>query len=716
MVKGSKTLIIVESPGKIKALSKYLGNDFIVKASVGHIVDLTTSGKGNLGVDIENGFKPKYAIIPDKKDKVKAIVSAAGDAKQIYIATDADREGEAIAWHLAEILKKTKLPIFRVTFNEITKKAVTKGVQNPGELDADLYDAQQARRVLDRIVGFSVSPYLIKLLGPKMSAGRVQSVVVRMVVDREREIEAFVPDEYWTITSELAKSSDKNDSFTARYAERVTDEKTAKKIKADLDTDTYKISDIVEDEKKKKPYPPFITTDLVSSAAGKYRFAAPRTMKAAQSLYEAGKITYIRTDSFRLSEDSIADCRTWLTDNNHDIPDKPNLYSTKKGAQDAHEAIRPTDVTLTPKNVLLSEDEQKLYTLIWERFVASQMNPAVYDSVAVTVKTSSDHVLKANGRVLKYKGWLEITSDLENDDTDLKLPVLKKNDNLILVAPKVKASQKFTKPPSRFTDKTLVKELKKKQIGRPATIVAIMSKITHKSYVVKKSNTFIPTDRGKEIVDNLTKFFEFMDYNYTAAMEDKLDQIAKGKLKYVGMLDEFYKPFKKELKQAYLSDQKDYGFKCDKCGDIMILRHTPKYGFFLGCFGYPDCRFTLNCEVIDGKPVVNATKNNSKELVPGVQCPKCKAGMYESAGKWGPFYSCSEYSNTKCKGTRKVPYGKKCNDCGSELYATIYNEEDVLFCMNSGCYYKEKLPKGKLANPNKLLAKKLPKNIKKMIK
>jgi DNA topoisomerase-1 len=365
---------------------------------------------------------------------------------------------------------------------------------------------------------------------------------------------------------------------------------------------------------------------------------------------------------------------------------------------------------------MLSDDEQKLYTLIWERFVACQMNPALYDSVAVTVVTSSGHNLKANGRVLKYKGWLEITSDLDNDDSDLKLPLLKKNDKLELVPPKVKASQKFTKPPSRFTEQTLVKALKKKGIGRPSTYAAIMGKITHKSYVVKKSSAFVPTDRGKEVVDSLTKFFKFMNYDYTAEMEVKLDQIAEGKLDYVGMLTSFYTPFKKQLKTAFMSEHKDYGFTCDKCDSMMILRHTPKYGFFLGCSGYPDCKSTLNCEVVDGKPVVSKKKTGNKELVPGVKCPICKAGMYESAGKWGPFYSCSEYYNTKCKGTRKVPYGKKCSDCGGELYATIYNEEDVLFCMNSNCYYKEKMPKGKLANPKKLLGEKLPKNIKKMIK
>ncbi len=712
MSKGSKTLVIVESPGKIKKISQYLGANYIVKASVGHVVDLATGGKGNLGVDIENGFKPKYTILPDKKDKVKAIITAASDASQIYLATDDDREGEAIAWHLAEILKKTKLPVFRIKFNEITKKGVLAGIKKPGSLNADLYDAQQARRVLDRIVGFSVSPFLIKRFGPKLSAGRVQSVAVRMVVDREREIEAFKPEEYWTITSELAKPSNKKDSFTAKYSKKVTNEKDAKKIKADLDKDTYKVGDVVEEEKKKKPFPPFITSSLASAAAGKYRFSAARTMKAAQSLYESGMITYIRTDSTRLSDDSIADCRDWLKENGYDIPVKPVTYVTKKGAQDAHEAIRPTDVNLTPKNVFLSEDEQKIYTLIWERFVACQMNPAIYDSLAVTICTSSGHILKANGRTLKYKGWLEVTSDLDNQDSDIKLPVLRKNDDLVLVPPKVKADQKFTKPPSRFTEKTLIEELKKKGIGRPSTYAAIMSKITHKNYVVKKSNAFVPTDRGKEVVDSLVKFFEFMNYNYTAGMEERLDQIADGKLDYVGMLTTFYNPFKDQLKKAYMSEHKDYGYVCDKCKEKMILRHG-KFGFFLACSGYPKCKNTLDVEMVDDKPVVKASKTG--DPVDGVSCPNCKSPMVKRDGKFGPFYSCVEYP--RCKGTRKVPYGKKCPECGHELYATIYDDESVLFCMNyPNCKHKEKLPKGKVANPKKLAGKKIPRKISKIIK
>ncbi|MDP2683512.1 MAG: type I DNA topoisomerase [bacterium] len=708
-----KTLVIVESPGKIKTISKFLGADFIVKASVGHVVDLATDGKDNLGVDIENGFKPKYVVIPDKKDKIKAIVNAAKESNQIYLATDADREGEAIAWHLAEILKKTNLPIFRITFNEITKKAILRGINNPGPLNADLYDAQQARRVLDRIVGFSVSPFLIKLLGPKLSAGRVQSVAVRMVVDRDREIDAFVPEEYWTITADLAKSN-KDDSFTAKYIERVIDEVTAKKIKTDLDSDTYNIFDIVEEEKTKHPFPPFMTLSLVTTAAGKYKFAAARTMKSAQSLYEAGMITYIRTDSVRLSEDSITDCRSWLKDNGYDLPSEPNSYVIKKDAQDAHEAIRPTDVTATPKNVFLSDDDQKIYTLIWERFVACQMKSAIYDNMSVTIKTSSAHILKANGRVLKYKGWLEITSDFDSDDSDIKLPLLKKNDNLILVPPKVTANQKFTKPPSRFTEKTLIEELKKKGIGRPSTYAAIMGKITYKAYVIKKANSFISTKCGQDVVDNLIKHFEFMNYDYTADMEEKLDQIADGKLAYIKMLTAFYTPFKTQLKKAYMSSHTDYGYTCNKCNEKMILKHG-KFGFFLACLDYPKCKNTLNVEMANDKPIVKPGTVRDIEPVKGVQCPKCTSDMVKRDGKFGPFYSCIKYP--ACKGIRKVPFGKKCSACGYELYATLYNEESVLFCMNyPNCTHREAMPTGSVANPAKLIGDKVPKKINKMLK
>lgn len=704
-----KTLVIVESPAKSSKIAKFLGSNYVVKPTVGHIVDLSSRGKFNLGVDLENNFAPKYEVLPDKKDKIKAIVNAANKCEQILIASDPDREGEAIAFHIAEILKKTQKPIARIEFNEVTKKALLSAIKKPRELNEDLFNAQQARRILDRIVGFSVSPYLIKNIGPKLSAGRVQSVALRLVVDREREIEAFKPEEYWTITAELSK--DTKQSFTAKYTDKITNEKQANSIKKDLESDTYYVSGLTEKEKAKKPYPPLITSSMLKAAAGKYRLSSARTMKAAQSLYEAGFITYLRTDSTRINTDAIQDCRAWLEDNGYDIPKEPNQYHTKKNAQDAHEAIRPTDVSVTSQNIFSSEDEQKVYSLIWERFVACQMNPALYDSVSVVVTTSSGHELKANGRTLKYKGWLEIMGD-NNKNNDVTLPPLKLKDKLFLVDPKVTAEQKFTTPPSRFNERSLVEELEKRGIGRPSTYASIMSKITGRSYVEHKSNAFIPTEKGKKVIDELTKFFNFTNYDYTAQMENKLDSIADGQLVWTEMLDEFYSSFQQDLKKAYTSHHKDYGYRCEKCQNKMILRHG-SYGFYLSCSGWPDCKNTISVDMVDDKPVIKKSASQ-KEPAPGVKCPNCKSGMVERQGKWGAFYSCVEYH---CKGTRKVPYGKKCPKCGNELYAAIYNEENVLFCMGyPDCKHREDHPEGNLPDPKKLVKEDLPKKINKLLK
>lgn len=710
----TKTLLVVESPAKAKTLAKYLGPDYIIRASYGHIIDLVSGGKNGIGVDIENKFKPKYAVIPDKKDKLKAIIDAASQVQQIYLASDPDREGEAIAWHLADALQSTGKPIKRVLFKSLDKNPVLASIANPIELDSDLYDAQQARRVLDRIVGFLVSPFLMNSIGPSLSAGRVQSVAVRIIVDREREIENFKPEEYWNITSCLAKPKSLTESFIAKYANKVIDKITAEKIKKDLDTDTYLISELDEKEKKRNPYPPLITSSLATSAAGRYKFSAAKTMKAAQTLYEAGLITYMRTDSFRLSPESVEACRDWLKDHSHDLPATPNVYASKGNAQDAHEAIRPTDVNKLPQNVFLSEDEQKIYRLVWERFVASQMKPALYDTVSVAVKSSSGHLLKANGRVLKYKGWLDITGDFENEDEgEAKLPILKKGDQLVLVPPKVKAEQKFTQPPPRYSEKTLIKELEKKGIGRPSTYVSIMSKITDRSYVAKKSDMLIATDLGKKVVDSLVKHFSFMEYKYTADMEEQLDQIADGKIDYVKMLSLFYSPFSIQLKDAYTSNRKDYGFVCEKCNKKMELKHG-RFGFFMACIDYPGCKNTFSCEMIEEKPV---RKMNAPEVVEGINCPKCSSGMIKKDGKFGPFYSCSTYP--KCNGSGKVPFGKKCDKCNNELYATVFDGELKLACMGyPNCKNIESLPKGTKMNwmdPKELNPVKLNKTVKKVL-
>ena len=706
----SKILLIVESPAKAKTISKYLGKDYVVCASQGHIFDLATDGPGNFGVDVENGFKPKYVVIPDKKDKIKAIMKAAEDCSEIYIASDPDREGEAIACHLAEALKKFKVPIRRVEFHEITKKEINKAILSPRDMDLNLYDAQQARRVLDRIVGFSVSPYLINKFNDKLSAGRVQSVALRLVVDREKEIKDFKPEEYWSITAALAKTGT-TEKFVAKYNNKITDGETAKKIKSDLDNDSYSISDIKEVEKQKKPLPPLITFSLAAAASGHLRLSAAKTMQLAQKLYEAGLITYMRTDSVRCSTDAVDAARQWLKDNNHDCPDKPNVYTNKDAAQDAHEAIRPTDITKLPGEIYLDEDERKVYRLIWERFVASQMNPAVFDTMDISITSSSGHKLKAHGKSLKYNGWLEIIKDFDENDEDVKLPPLSKGDDLSLVPPKVKADQKYTQPPPRYSEKTLIEELKKKGIGRPATYVAIITKISDRNYIEKKGGSFIPTEKGIRIVNLLVENFKFMDYTYTSEMEDQLDIIAAGKLKYVDMLTNFYTPFKVELRKAVSSDSKDYG-KCAKCGESLVLKHG-KYGYYLACCNYPDCKTTMSCDLVDGKAV---PRKGKPPVDASIKCPKCGAGMIKKSGKFGEFFACSKYP--KCNGNRKVPFGKKCPECNSELYATVFQGDSVLFCMGyPECKHRESLPKGTVSNPKELCPSyNLPKQVKKVIK
>jgi len=682
-----KALIIVESPAKIKTIQKYLGQDYVIRASVGHIADLSTDGKYGLGVDLDQEYKPKYVILSDKKDKLQSILDAATEVAEIYLATDEDREGEAIAWHLYERLKKFNKPIRRVFFKEITKSGIEKGMAEAGDLNKDIFDAQQARRVLDRIVGFLVSPFVIKFLGPNLSAGRVQSVALKMVVDREKDVLKFKPEEYWNILANVTKDIPKN-KFIVKYPKRINNQEEAFKIKKELESGKLIITDLVEVEKKKNPYPPFITYSLAATAAGRYKFTAARTMKAAQSLYESGLITYMRTDSLRTSNEAIVSCRAWLATNKHDMPDKPNIYPSGKG-QDAHEAIRPTDINKLPSEMYSTPDEQRLYKLIWERFVASQMNPALYDTVGVTITSTDKHILKANGRVLKYKGWLEISQDLDkNDDDDTQLPVLKINDNLLFTPPGVKADKKKTQPPPRFSEKTLIKELKNKDIGRPSTYASIMSKITDRNYATRKSDMLIPSDLGISVIDKLGDFFDFMDYSYTAEMENKLDEIAAGNLKYADMLDDFYKPFEKQLKEAYASNQVDYGHRCKSCQSNMYLQHG-KFGYYMACVNYPACKTTFSVELLDGKPVLPA----SQETVHGVHCPKCNDAMRRKGGEFGPFFSCVNYP--KCFGSRKIPFGKPCNKCGEDLYATKFDGELKLACMAyPNCRNVEALPEG----------------------
>jgi DNA topoisomerase-1 len=716
-----KTLIIVESPNKIKKISSYLGSSYVIRASFGHIIDLATGDKTcRLGVDVEKDYNPKYKIIPDKKDKIQSIIDAASGVDQIYLATDPDREGEAIAWHLKSCLDSTGKPIYRISFNEITKTAVVKAVNSPGPLNKDLFDAQQARRVLDRIVGFLASDFLRDAIGPNLSAGRVQSVAARLVIDRENEIENFKPEEYWNITTALAKSPD-DEKFVAKYDKKITNKKDALSVKKDLDKDKYVIDKVEKKEKKRNPLPPLTTSKLQQAASTRYGFPVSKAMKAAQSLYEAGLITYMRTDSTRIAPDAIKSVRDYLSKNNLGFPGKPNYYNTKKGAQDAHEAIRPTDVFKKPQNVFLSDEQQKVYRIIWERFVACQMEPAVYDTVAVVVKSSSNHILKASGRTLKYEGWLKVASDQKSQpgEEDEMLPNLNVGDKVILVPPKVKAEQKFTQPPSRYGEATLVKELEKRGIGRPSTYANIIETIKGRSYVELKGKTYHATDIGKQVIGKLTGCYKFMDFHYTSDMEGKLDEIADGNLGYVKMLDDFFIPFQAECKKAENISSPDYGIPCPECNSKMLLKHG-RYGFYMKCIDNPTCKGTVSVDVEDGKPKVK--EKFQKKVVDGVDCPKCgsKGMILNDTGRFGPFYYCQNYP--KCKGNRKVPYGKKCVKCGSDMFMTVFSGQKKLACMgyfeSHKCRNVEDIPgedKSGWTNPNPYRKKSKKKSVQKVL-
>jgi DNA topoisomerase-1 len=717
--KNKKVLVVVESPNKIKSISKYLGDDYVIRASFGHICDLVHNKKNRLGVDIENDFKPTYSLLPDKKDKLQSILDATKGVSEILLASDPDREGEAISFHLKDCLESTGLPIKRITFNEITKNAVLHAVKNPKNLDHNLYDAQQARRVLDRLVGFMVSPFLIRSIGPNLSAGRVQSVAVRLVVDREREIENFKPEEYWNINASLVSTTAKDEPFIAKYFKKVTNKSDAMKIKTDLESDTYSVTKVEAKEKKRNPLPPLITSKLQQVAAGRYGFAVARTMKAAQSLYESGLVTYIRTDSTRLSPESITSVREYLTKKNFKVPATPNYYASKGSAQDAHEAIRPSDVYKTPDKVFLGEDQQKIYRIIWERFVASQMEPAVYDTMNVLIESSSQHELKASGRTLKYAGWLAVATDQVNfkqsdDEDDAQLPLLNVGDVVVLTPPNVQAEQKFTQPPGRYGEGSLVKELEKRGIGRPATYADIIEKIKGRGYVELKGKVYHGTDIGKTVIDALKKNFKFLELEYTAEMETKLDKIAEGNLTYVTMMNDFFTPFQDELKTAYADNQQDSGFTCEKCSNKMVIKHG-RFGFYISCIG-SKCKTTISCDVVDGKAILK--EHAKQEVAPeDVKCPKCDSEMFKKDGKFGPFYSCMTYP--KCNGSRKIPFGKKCNKCNNEFYLTIFNNEPKLACMGyPNCKNIVDVPgenSNKWVNPKKFQQKKIKRSIKKVL-
>lgn len=589
----SKTLIIVESPSKAHKIQDYLGQDYIVMASYGHITDLAKGGKHGIGVDIDNNFKPHYVLQDDKIKVLDDLLNAAKKADLVLLFGDNDREGTAISYQIKQRLDGIKAPMKRGVFNEITKKAILKAISEACDIDMNIVHSQEARRILDRIVGFKASPLLMNFFGGGLSAGRVQSVLTRMIIDREQEIQSFVPENYWTIQITLAK--DQEDKFITKYSGKLDNQTSADSMKAKLLAgQEYIVSQVLAEEEKKYPEPPLVTSSLQRLMSRVHGFGADRTMKAAQSLYESGCCTYIRTDSVRVGDEALSDVRQWISDNSFELLKKPNVFKNKDAAQDAHECIRPSDLNLTASNNFsITDPDQKLvYEAIWKNFIASQMAPAIFNTLKVTAHIKGDKLaeVKASGKSLKSKGYLEILGI--DDNSKIDIPNLSKGDILNLFgASPVKMEKKQTQPLPRYSEDKLIKELVNKNIGRPATYADLLSKVTTRNYVEKKGNVYHATDLGKKITNVLTEFFTFMDYNYTSELEKKLDDIESGKINHIDMLKDFYPKFQQELNAAY---HKYGGTICDKCGNPMVTRTAKLSGEkFLACSIY-SCKNTKN--------------------------------------------------------------------------------------------------------------------------
>lgn len=758
----SKSLVVVESPAKAKTINKFLGRDYIVKASMGHIRDLPPKG---LGVDIENEFTPEYTLIRGKGKIIKELQSAAKTVDSIYLAADADREGEAICWHLAHELGKTHKPIYRITYNEITKGAIQAAMKAPTQINQALVDSQQARRILDRLVGYQISPILWRSVKTGLSAGRVQSVAVRLICEREAEIEAFVPQEYWTITATL--KGKETAPFDAKLLQIGTekgsistygfpiDEERAHEIVKDAKTKPFIVKNIQKRERKRSPVPPFITSTLQQEAARKLRFTAKRTMSIAQDLYEGleigkegavGLITYMRTDSTRVADEALTEARAYIkkTYGADYLPARAVYYKSKKGAQDAHEAIRPTSVERTPESLRphLTPEQYQLYDLIWKRFVASQMNPAILDVTTIDI-AAGHYLFRATGSIIKFKGFMVVymegrddsgTENGEDKEDEAILPALEIGELLKLL--KLIPKQHFTQPPPRYAEATLVKELEEKAIGRPSTYAAIISTIQEREYVIKEQGRFVPTDIGKLVNQLLIKGFpDVLDVQFTAKMEEQLDEIEDGKLDWVRVLKAFYQPFSHALEAApdtmyearkameEVSDQ-----SCEKCGSPMIIKWG-RYGRFLGCSNYPACsnikRLTTDesppvvdeptDEICDqcGSPMVIKTSRaggkfiactgypkckNAKPINIGIGCPEKGCGGYlgERRSKRGlVFYGCSNYPKCNFVVWYK-PVPQACPKCRAPflIEKTTKTKGTHLACYSQGCGYAEQLGDG----------------------
>jgi DNA topoisomerase-1 len=610
-----KNLVVVESPTKAKTLQRYLGDKYQIEASMGHVRDLP---KSDLGVDVEKNFEPQYIIPRDKKRKVNELKKAAKEADMLWLATDPDREGEAIAWHLAGVLNGSK-DTKRVVFHEITEAAIKEAFANPRQIDNKLVDAQQARRVLDRLVGYKLSPLLWEKVKKGLSAGRVQSVALRLIVEREREIKAFNAEEYWSLAAELESQENSSSQFTAVLIEKdgkkleVKNKEEADSHVKNLEKSQYRISKITKKEVRRFPYPPFTTSTLQQAAANKLGMSAKKTMMIAQALYEHGLITYMRTDSVNLSTQAIGAVRSYIESSvgKSYLPNVARVFKSKsRNAQEAHEAIRPTNVNLQATGIRqqsgFNKDHVRLYDLIWKRFVACQMNEAVMDQTTVEV-TAAAYLLRATGTIIKFEGWLKLYGKQESDESkesedskEQKLPELKENEPLNLI--RILPEQHFTEPPPRYNEASLIKKLEELGIGRPSTYAPIISTIQERFYVEKENRKFIPTILGMTVIDFLmANFADIIDYTFTASLEDELDEIARGERQWQPTIQAFYGPFEKKIEQTKETAQKVKmevqfaGKKCSECGKELIIR-IGKFGKFLACSGFPECKHTESLE------------------------------------------------------------------------------------------------------------------------
>lgn len=677
-------LLIIESPFKAPTIKSILGKGYKVASSKGHVRDLP---KSRLGIDVEKGYEPKYMNIRGKGDLIKELKKEANKADMVLLATDPDREGEAISWHLMQALELESDRAKRITFNSLTKTAIREAIKHPRDIDMNLVDSQQTRRILDRLVGYKISPFLWKKIESGLSAGRVQSVATRMIVERDEEIKAFVPEEYWNITAVLLNNND--EEFTAKFY-GTRESKIELKSKADVDkvlegikNSPFTVGDIKKTIKSRRPLPPFTTSTLQQEANRRFSFPSQKTMSLAQELYEGvnlgekgmhGLITYMRTDSVRVSAEARDEAKKFIgqTYGEKYYPETPNAYKSKNNAQDAHEAIRPTEPSLTPDNVKskLSPDSYRLYKLIWERFIASQMKPAEYDTVNVDINANG-YVFKASGRTVRFMGFMAVYGEIEEENEEEKsekLPSLSSGEEL--EKKDIIPEQKFTQPPSRFTEGSLIKMLEEKGIGRPSTYTPTISTIITRGYVQRNGKFLEPTELGKITTKLMIQCFpKIIDYDFTANMEADLDKVEEGKLTRFRVIDEFYKDFEKQLDYAdkaldkvkYEKPVVETDIVCEKCGAKMVVKEG-RYSKFAACPNYPNCKNTKKLE----KPE-NKKASSAPEVVSEEKCPNCGGEMVLKKGTYGPFYACKNYP--ACKTTK--PYTKEtgiaCPKCGKNI-------------------------------------------------